>query len=121
MKKIFLFLFLLAVLAAQLAWLPGRSNPQPAFARPLLQGSGSDVIALVNALRVANGLPPFKLNSDLMASAQAHSEYQAANQDTMRTGVDGSTAKDTRHLGWLWRRGDSICLRKHCQWGKHKS
>ena len=38
--------------------------------------------------------PPFKLNSDLMASAQAHSEYQAANQDTMRTGVDGSTAKD---------------------------
>lgn len=94
MKKILLFLFLLAVLAAQLALLPGHSNPQPAFARPLLQGSGSDVIALVNSLRAANGLPLYKLNSLLMASAQAHSEYQAANQDTMRTGVDGSSAKD---------------------------
>jgi len=65
---------------------------RPAAAKPLLQGG--DVIALVNELRVANGLTPYRSNNALMAAAQAHSEYQAANSDTSHTGANGSTPKD---------------------------
>ncbi len=81
--------YVLVVVGLLLAVLPMH---RPAAAKPLLQGS--DVIAQVNALRAAHGLPPYKLNSALMAAAQAHSEEQAANSDTSHTGVNGSTPKE---------------------------
>jgi LysM repeat protein len=87
-KQFIVFLILPAVV------LPLTVQPafHPAIAKPLLQGA--DVIALVNALRAANGLPPYRVNASLMAAAQSHSDWQAANSDTSHTGANGSTAKD---------------------------
>ena len=52
-----------------------------------------DVIAAVNALRTANGLPPYKINGALMAAAQAHTEYQAEIGSWTHTGRGGSTPR----------------------------
>ncbi|MBN2550853.1 MAG: LysM peptidoglycan-binding domain-containing protein [Anaerolineales bacterium] len=55
--------------------------------------SAYDVINLVNQLRQANGLTPYQINSALMASAQAHSDYQASIRSITHTGSGGSSAK----------------------------
>jgi uncharacterized protein YkwD/LysM repeat protein len=52
-----------------------------------------DVIAAVNAVRAANGLPAFEVNGALMAAAQAHSNYQASIGSTTHTGQGGSDVK----------------------------
>jgi uncharacterized protein YkwD len=52
-----------------------------------------DVIAAVNAVRAANGLPAYEINSALMAAAQAHSNYQASIGSTTHTGQGGSNVK----------------------------
>ena len=52
--------------------------------------SASELIQLVNQLRAANGLEPYRVNSALMAAAQAHSDYQAATGTTSHTGKGGS-------------------------------
>lgn len=52
-----------------------------------------DVLAAVNALRAANGLTALETNSSLMASAQAHSEYQAFLGTWTHEGAGGSTPK----------------------------
>jgi uncharacterized protein YkwD len=53
-------------------------------------GSAYDVIAAVNQVRASNGLSPFEISGALMASAQAHSEYQAATGSISHTGSGGS-------------------------------
>jgi LysM repeat protein len=53
-------------------------------------GNAYDVIAAVNQVRAANGLPPFGVNGALMAAAQAHSDYQAATGSISHTGSGGS-------------------------------
>ncbi len=58
------------------------------------QASGYDVIAAVNQLRVASGLPPFQVNGALMAAARAHSEYMAATGAVTHAGAGGSRASD---------------------------
>ena len=49
------------------------------FARPArlpsLQSSANDLIAEVNALRVANGLPPYTVSPILMGTAQAQANF----------------------------------------------
>lgn len=45
---------------------------------PALQSSANDLIAEVNALRAANGLPPYTVNSILMQVAQDQANYMAA-------------------------------------------
>jgi uncharacterized protein YkwD len=52
-----------------------------------------DLIAAVNQLRAANGLPAYEINGALMAAAQAHSEYQAASGSITHTGAGGSSPK----------------------------
>jgi uncharacterized protein YkwD len=47
----------------------------------------------VNALRAANGLPPYRLSDKLNASAQRHSQDMADTGNINHTGSDGSTAK----------------------------
>jgi len=47
------------------------------------------ILAAVNADRVANGLPPYKLNSLLTLSAQRHSEYQASIGQWTHNSPDG--------------------------------
>ena len=59
---------------------PGISHPQ--------QSSANDLIAEVNALRVANGLPAYAVNSILMRVAQDQASYMAATgQVTHRPGL----------------------------------
>ena len=50
-----------------------------------------DVLAAVNALRAANGLPALEANGSLMAAAQGHSEYQAFLGTWTHEGAGGST------------------------------
>lgn len=52
--------------------------------------SAAEVIAEVNALRASNGLPPYEVNSILMAIAQSHAEYMASSGVMTHYGVDGS-------------------------------
>lgn len=48
------------------------------------------LIAEVNALRAANGLPAYQINATLMAVAQAHSQYQANTGTVTHYSADGS-------------------------------
>jgi uncharacterized protein YkwD len=48
------------------------------------------LIDAVNALRIAQGLPPYTVSSTLMGVAQAHAEYMASTGDITHTGADGS-------------------------------
>jgi len=50
----------------------------------------SRMLAAVNAARIANGLPPYALNTLLTLSAQGHSEYQAATGLVTHDSPDGS-------------------------------
>ncbi|HEY9076375.1 MAG TPA: CAP domain-containing protein [Anaerolineaceae bacterium] len=64
--------------------------PKPAYA---VAANAYDVINQVNAMRVARGLAPLQINAALMASAQAHSEYQASTGTVTHTGAGGTTPK----------------------------
>lgn len=60
--------------------------------RPVRATTGAyDVLAAVNALRAANGLPALEANGSLMAAAQGHSEYQAFLGHWTHEGAGGST------------------------------
>ena len=48
------------------------------------------VIDAVNAIRIAQGLAPYAVNSTLMSVAQAHAEYMASTGMITHTGADGS-------------------------------
>jgi uncharacterized protein YkwD len=56
--------------------------------------SAYDLIAAVNQLRAANGLPAYQVNGALMSAAQGHSNYMAANGTISHTGNGGSRPKD---------------------------
>ncbi len=60
---------------------------------PTNLNNASDLIAAVNQVRASNGLPALKSNSALMAAAQAHSDFQAANGAASHSGSGGSTPK----------------------------
>jgi hypothetical protein len=53
-----------------------------------------DLIGAVNALRADYGLPDFNIVGSLMASAQAHSEYQASIETITHYGPGGITANE---------------------------
>jgi uncharacterized protein YkwD len=50
-----------------------------------------DIINGVNDVRASYGLPPLEINNNLMAAAQAHSNYQASIGSITHTGEGGST------------------------------
>lgn len=52
--------------------------------------TASDVIAEVNALRDAYGLPPYQVDTTLMTIAQSHAEYMASSGVVTHYGADGS-------------------------------
>lgn len=52
-----------------------------------------ELVNRTNALRAENGLPPYKLNDLLNASARRHSDDMASTGRIDHTGADGSTAK----------------------------
>ena len=57
-------------------------------------GDPYSLIAAVNNLRAANGLPALQINSILMSTAQGHSDYQAAIGQVTHTGAGGSRPRD---------------------------
>ena len=69
------------------------ASPYNAKATKSKSGSAHDVIAAVNQVRAANGLPAYQVDGSLMASAQAHSEYQASIGSITHTGRGGSDVK----------------------------
>ena len=78
---LFITIFLLAILV----------HPDPAQAQI---GDASQLIAEVNGLRAAYGLPPLKVNSALMSAAQTQSNHQAQIGSWTHTGPGGSSPRD---------------------------
>jgi uncharacterized protein YkwD/LysM repeat protein len=77
-----------------LGYVGGYQRAVLASPSPARLSSPSELIQLVNGLRAANGLQPYRANSALMAAAQAHSEYQAASGNASHTGKGGSRPHD---------------------------
>ena len=74
-----LFLILLVALAAIPAPVVHAGNAaSPPVAPPRVVTDAYSLIAAVNALRAANGLPAYNINATLMAVAQTHADYMAA-------------------------------------------
>lgn len=85
-------LFLILV---SLVWLLAALT-QPTLANKAAVGynpQANDLIASVNALRVAHGLPAYRINNALMAAAQAHSDYQASIHTITHTGAGGTVPR----------------------------
>jgi LysM repeat protein len=72
-------------------------------------GNGYDLVAAVNALRAANGLAPYSINSTLMNSAQGHSQYQASIGKWTHYGADGSDETDRAIAAGYGARGSVLC------------
>lgn len=53
-----------------------------------------EVLSLVNQVRAARGLAELQMNGALLASAQAHSDYQASIGSTTHTGAGGTNPVD---------------------------
>ncbi len=77
----FLFIFLGLRLAPDI--------PRRVYARTF-PSSAQALIDAVNALRAANGLPPYRVHPILMTIAQAQAEYMASIGTWTHTGPDGS-------------------------------
>ncbi len=90
LKQPLTWFWLVSLLGLALLVVPVQANRNDAHR---LTSSPYDVIAAVNAVRAANGLPPYKANDALMAAAQAHSEYQADLGSLTHSGANGSTPK----------------------------
>lgn len=97
--------------------IPLMSAAQPAAAAP--PGQGADpytVINMVNALRAEYGLPPYQVNAQLMAAAQAHSQWAASVGTHSHTGLGGSTPTD-RALAAGYGGGQSVRVSENIYWG----
>lgn len=74
MRKTMLWFVLVLVVIV----VPNQNSQANSVRSPALQSSTNDLIAEVNALRVANGLPPYIVNPILMQIAQDQANYMAA-------------------------------------------
>lgn len=82
--------------------------------------SASELIQLVNQLRAANGLPPYRIDRALMAAAQAHSEYQAATGITSHSGKGGSRPRD-RAVAYGYGGGATVYVSENIATGTNLS
>ncbi|HXF83802.1 MAG TPA: CAP domain-containing protein [Anaerolineales bacterium] len=73
--------------------LPFRSRADSAYA-PAFADTPYDLINAVNNLRLANGLPPYSVNSILMYTAQAQAEFMAATGMVTHSGPGGISLTD---------------------------
>ena len=83
-KRLLLLLPGLLLLLMFLGSLPARSQA----------GDPYSLIAAVNQLRLANGLPELQINNILMSVAQNHTDYQALISEVTHIGADGSHPRD---------------------------
>jgi uncharacterized protein YkwD/LysM repeat protein len=92
MMKKFIFPLLILILIL-VAVPPESSDAAPGSSgRPEVLVDAYSLIAEVNALRAANGLPAYSVSSILMSTAQAHAEYMASTGVVSHVGAGGSTA-----------------------------
>jgi len=117
MSKIFTsILFILSILLIVLIpAFQARAALQPA---PLL--SGRELVDLVNQLRAAKGLTPYKVNKALMASAQAHSDYQAEIGQVTHSGQGGSRPRD-RAVAFGYGGGTTVYVSENIAGGMNLS
>ncbi len=80
----------------------------------------SALIAQVNALRTSHGLPPYRVNSILMAVAQAHSDYQASIQTMTHIGPGGTHPRD-RVIAAGYGAGHTVFVSENIAWGYNLS
>jgi len=105
-KQFMLRLSLFILLAGLIAF------PQPAKAQA---GSAYDLINEVNALRAANGLPPFSITAALMAAAQGHADWISDTGLGGHEGADGSYAVDrAREAGYGG--GAAVFVNENATW-----
>lgn len=83
MQKALRFLLILAVLCG-LTWLADRTGAQG-------ESPAKELYALVNQVRLDNGLAPYGWSDQLAAAAQRHADDLAAHNLASHTGSDGST------------------------------
>lgn len=83
-------------------------------------GNAYDVIAAVNQVRAANGLPAFQPNGALMAAAQAHSSWMASVGSISHTGQGGSDVK-SRALAAGYGGGASVSVIENIYGGMNAS
>jgi uncharacterized protein YkwD len=87
---------------------------------PAPAGNAYDVIAAVNALRASRGLPAYKVNDALMASAQAHSEYMASIKTLTHAGADGAGPQQ-RAIAWGYGNGAHAFVSENIAYGLNLS
>jgi uncharacterized protein YkwD len=83
--------FSTVILALSVVLLAVIALPAPTSAQA---GDAWQLIAEVNALRAAYGLPPYEVNNALMSAAQTHSNYQASIGTWTHTGPGGTRPHD---------------------------
>lgn len=72
-----------------------RGNPPATtLLPPVLLSVTVELVAAINALRLANGLGPLTVSASLTACAEAHSTEMATTLTLSHTGVDGSTPSE---------------------------
>jgi LysM repeat protein len=109
-------LFILSILSIVL--LPGL--PARAARIPARLLSGREVVDLVNQLRLANSLAPYKVNKALMAAAQAHSDYQASIGQVTHTGLGGTRPRD-RAIAYRFGGGATVYVSENIAGGMNLS
>ncbi len=82
-------LFVRLVLLAFIACIPFDKALAGTAIVPPFQSSANDLIAEVNALRLANGLPAYTVSSILMGTAQAQADFMAATGNVTHSGPGG--------------------------------
>ncbi len=80
--------FLLTFMIAMCLWPPdvALATTHPRYP---LQSTAAELIAAVNALRLANGLPAYSVSSILMQTAQGQADYMAATGQITHSGPGG--------------------------------
>ena len=84
------------------------------------KGGAAEVVNLVNQVRASYGMPPYQVNSALMASAQAHSNFQASIGSITHTGAGGSRPVD-RAAAAGYGRGMKIYISENIYGGNNAS
>jgi LysM repeat protein len=90
MKKIFLLITLLVMIGIPVASARAESPGGGPLKEPQVDTDPYSMIAEVNALRAANGLPAYSLSAILMSTAQAQAEFMSAN-GVSHSGPGGSS------------------------------
>ncbi len=88
MPKTRLIWFLAVLLALTL------TAPQPTTLAATPTSTGSDLLAAVNAFRATQGMPAVASNPALMAAAQRHADWIAANHRGSHVGEGGTMPQD---------------------------